>query len=31
VKEKGYTLQGAKDKLGKNRKEIDKNVELHNL
>lgn len=29
VKEKGYTLQGAKDKLGTNKKQIDKNVELH--
>lgn len=29
VKEKGYTLQGAKDKLGTNKNEIDKNVELH--
>lgn len=29
VKEKGHTLQGAKDKLGTNKNEIDKNVEFH--
>ena len=28
VKEKGYTLQGAKEILGKNRKEVDNNAEI---